>query len=109
MVPVENSTEGSVTTTLDLLIDTPLQIVGEILVPIRHALLSISGKPAEIRKIYSHQQSLGQCRNYLAANYPRCEQEAFASNALAAQARGRGAGRGGDRLDGSRRRPTGSR
>jgi chorismate mutase/prephenate dehydratase len=85
VVPVENSTEGSVTTTLDLLIDTPLQIVGEILVAIRHALLSLSGKPDEIRKIYSHQQSLAQCRNYLAANYPRCEQEAFASNALAAK------------------------
>ena len=85
VVPVENSTEGSVTMTLDLLIDSPLLIVGEIMVPIRHALLSLSGNRDEIRKIYSHQQSLGQCRNYLAANFPRCEQEALASNALAAK------------------------
>ena len=85
VVPVENSTEGSVTMTLDLLIDTPLLIVGEIMMPIRHALLSLSGKPDEIRKIYSHQQSLAQCRTYLAANYSHCEQEALASNALAAK------------------------
>jgi len=85
VVPVENSTEGSVTTTLDLLIDAPLLIVGEILLPIRHALMSLSGKPAEIRRIYSHQQSLAQCRGYLAANYPHCEQEALSSNALAAK------------------------
>ena len=85
VVPVENSTEGSVTMTLDLLIDSPLLIVGEVMVPIRHALLSLAGNPDEIRKIYSHQQSLAQCRNYLATNYPRSEQEALASNALAAK------------------------
>ncbi len=85
VVPVENSTEGSVTTTLDLLIDAPLLIVGEILLPIRHALMSLPGKPAEIRRIYSHQQSLAQCRGYLAANYPHCEQEALSSNAMAAK------------------------
>jgi chorismate mutase/prephenate dehydratase len=85
VVPVENSTEGSVTLTLDLLIDTPLVIVGEILLPVRHALLSRSGDRAAIRKIVSHQQSLGQCRGYLAANYPNCETEAVVSNAFAAQ------------------------
>jgi chorismate mutase / prephenate dehydratase len=85
VVPVENSTEGSVTLTLDLLIDTPLQIVGELMLPVRHALLSLSGERAAIRKIISHQQSLGQCRAYLAANYPGCAQEAVASNSLAAK------------------------
>jgi chorismate mutase/prephenate dehydratase len=85
VVPVENSTEGSVTLTLDLLIDTPLVIIGEILLPIRHALLSRDGDAGAIRKIVSHQQSLGQCRGYLAANYPHCETEAVASNALAAR------------------------
>jgi len=85
VVPVENSTEGSVTLTLDLLIDTPLQIVGELMLPVRHALLSKSGEPAAIRKIITHQQSLGQCRAYLSANYPHCEQEAVASNSLAAR------------------------
>ncbi len=85
VVPVENSTEGSVGLTLDLLIDTPLVIVGEILLPVRHALLSLDGDRRAIRKIVSHQQSLGQCRSYLAANFPGCELEAVASNALAAQ------------------------
>jgi chorismate mutase / prephenate dehydratase len=85
VVPVENSTEGSVALTLDLLISTPLVIVGEILMPIRHALLSLSGDPAAVRRIISHQQSLAQCRAYLAANYPNCEQEAAASNAFAAR------------------------
>lgn len=85
VVAVENSTEGSVTLTLDLLIDTRLEIIGEILMPIRHSLMSRSGEPAAIRRILSHQQSLAQCRAYLAANYPRCEQEAVASNAEAAR------------------------
>lgn len=85
VVPVENTTEGSVTLTLDLLIDTPLQIVGELMLPVRHALLSKSGERESIRKIISHQQSLGQCRAYLSANYPHCEQEAVASNSLAAR------------------------
>ncbi len=85
VVPVENSTEGSVGLTLDLLIDTPAIITGEILLPIRHALMSREGEPKKIRRIFSHQQSLGQCRNYLAANFPDAELEAVASNALAAQ------------------------
>ncbi len=85
VVPIENSTEGSVTLTLDLLIDTPLAIVGEILLPIRHALLSREGDRGAIRRIVSHQQSLAQCRSYIAANYPGCELEAVASNALAAK------------------------
>jgi chorismate mutase / prephenate dehydratase len=85
VVPVENSTEGSVGLTLDLLIDTPMVIIGEILLPIRHALVSRSGERAAIRRILSHQQSLGQCREYLAANLPHCELEAVASNSLAAR------------------------
>lgn len=85
VVPVENSTEGSVGLTLDMLIDTPMVIIGEILLPIRHALMSRTGDPALIRKILSHQQSLGQCREYLAANFPACELEAVSSNSLAAK------------------------
>jgi chorismate mutase/prephenate dehydratase len=85
VVPVENSSEGSVTLTLDLLIDTPLVIIGEVLLPIRHALMSREGNAAAIAVIYSHQQSLGQCRNYLAANFPHCRLEAVASNAVAAE------------------------
>lgn len=85
VVPVENSTEGSVTLTLDLLIDTQLVIVGEILMPIHHALASFDGDPTEVRRIVSHQQSLAQCRNYLAMNFAHCEVEAMVSNAAAAQ------------------------
>ncbi|HVA82448.1 MAG TPA: prephenate dehydratase [Candidatus Binataceae bacterium] len=85
VVPVENSTEGSVGLTLDLLIDTPLKIIGEILLPVRHALLSLSGDPKAISKIVSHQQSLGQCRGYLQANFPDCEIEEVVSNGFAAE------------------------
>ncbi|MGH7935165.1 MAG: prephenate dehydratase [Candidatus Binataceae bacterium] len=85
VVPVENSTEGSVSLTLDLLIDTPQVIIGEILLPIRHALMSREGDPAALKRVVSHQQSLGQCRNYLAANLPHCELEAVSSNGQAAR------------------------
>src|SRR5580698_5082288 len=84
VVPVENSTEGSVSLTLDLLIDTPLCIIGEILLPIRHALMA-RADAGNFSRIVSHQQSLGQCRNYLAANYPHCELEAVPSNSFAAR------------------------
>src|SRR6202795_1440742 len=62
VVPVENSTEGSIGLTLDFLIDTPLTIIGEILLPVRHSIMSLSGERAAVKKIVSHQQSLGQCR-----------------------------------------------
>ncbi|MGA2411338.1 MAG: prephenate dehydratase [Candidatus Binataceae bacterium] len=84
LAPVENSTEGAVSLTLDLLIDTRAVIIGEVLLPIRHALMA-RADTAGFTRILSHQQSLGQCRNYLAANYPHCELEAVASNSLAAK------------------------
>jgi len=62
-----------------------LVIVGEILLPIRHALLAREGDRRIIRTILSHQQSLAQCRGYLAQAYPGCETQAVASNALAAR------------------------
>jgi len=85
VVPVENTSEGSVGLTLDLLIDSSAIIIAEILLPIRHAIMSREGDRGKVRKILSHQQSLGQCRHYLAANYPHCELEAVASNAYAAR------------------------
>jgi chorismate mutase / prephenate dehydratase len=85
VVPIENSTEGAVGPALDLLIDTPLVIISEILQPVRHTLMSREGDPAKVRKIVSHQQSLGQCRIYLSNNFADRELEAVASNALAAQ------------------------
>src|SRR5271166_2102651 len=68
VVPIENSTEGAVGPALDLLIDTPLVIISEILQPVRHALMSREGDPSKIQRIVSHQQSLGQCRVYLSTN-----------------------------------------
>jgi chorismate mutase/prephenate dehydratase len=85
VVPIENSTEGAVGAALDLLIDTPLVIISEILQPVRHTLMSREGDPSKVRRIVSHQQSLGQCRVYLSTNFADRELEAVASNALAAQ------------------------
>lgn len=85
VVPIENSTEGQVKENLDLLIETPLIIISEILQPVRHALMSREGDPAKIVRIVSHQQSLGQCRGYLSSNFADRELEAVASNALAAR------------------------
>jgi chorismate mutase/prephenate dehydratase len=85
VVPIENSTEGQVKENLDLLIETPLVIISEILQPVRHALMSKDGDPSKVRRIVSHQQSLGQCRGYLSSNFADRELEAVASNALAAQ------------------------
>lgn len=85
VVPVENSTEGTITLTLDLLIDSPLVIIGEILLPIRHAIGSRDGDRERVKKVVSHQQSLGQCRGYLAANFPGRVLEAMPSNTFAAR------------------------
>ena len=84
VVPIENSLEGPVTFTLDLLIAQPtLFIRGEIDLPIEHYLLAKPGTvPAEIRVIYSHPQALGQCRQYLEKNYPQAEQMASLSTVL---------------------------
>ena len=85
VVPVENSSEGAVGRTLDLLVATPLKICGEIELRIEQNLLSKAEKVSVIRKIYSHAQSLGQCNAWLAQNLPAAERIPVASNAEAAQ------------------------
>jgi len=85
VVPVENSSEGAVGRTLDLLVATPLKICGEIELRIEQNLLSKAEKVSVIRKIYSHSQSLGQCNAWLAQNLPAVERIPVASNAEAAQ------------------------
>ena len=85
VVPVENSTEGSINLTFDLLIDTSLVIVGEVLLPVRPSIMSLSGRREEVTKILAHQQLLAQCRGYLSANFPQTQIEQVASNGLAAQ------------------------
>ena len=85
VVPVENSTEGAIGRTLDLLLSTPAKICGEVMLPIRQCLMSRSGTLSDIRKIYSHTQSLAQCQQWLARHLPHAERIAVVSNAEAAR------------------------
>jgi chorismate mutase/prephenate dehydratase len=85
VVPVENSTEGVISHTLDTFLNSPLRICGEVTLRIRHNLLGReTGMPA-INKIYSHSQSLGQCRGWLDLHLPGVERIAVGSNAEAAK------------------------
>jgi chorismate mutase/prephenate dehydratase len=85
VVPIENSTEGVITHTLDMFLQSPLRICGEVTLRIHHHLLSRSESLGQIRRIYSHQQSLAQCREWLDANLPGVERIAVSSNAEAAK------------------------
>ena len=85
VVPAENSTEGVVGRTLDLLVGTPLRICGEIELRVQQNLLSRTKNLAGIKKIYSHSQSLAQCNGWLSKNLPGVERIPVASNAEAAQ------------------------
>ena len=86
VVPVENSTEGAVNNTQDCLIDSTVQIVGEVILPIQHCLLTKPGAETnEIEKIASHKQSLAQCRNWIQQSFPQAELIECPSNAQAAK------------------------
>lgn len=86
VVPVENSTEGAVGRSLDLMPQTPAKVCGEVLIRIHHHLMSREPVPVTaIRRIYSHSQSLAQCHEWLNANVPEAERVAVASNAEAAR------------------------
>lgn len=86
VVPVENSSEGSVAMTLDCFATTELDIYGEVLVRIRHCLMSSHDTArAGVQRIVSHQQSLGQCRDWLQAHYADIERVAVSSNGEAAR------------------------
>ena len=69
VVPVENSTEGAVTHTLDMFVDSDLKIVAQIVLPVQHCLLANCPR-SQIRKLYAHPQALGQCRAWVQANLP---------------------------------------
>jgi chorismate mutase/prephenate dehydratase len=84
VVPVENSTEGVVGRTLDLLLATPLRICAEIELRVQQNLLS-KGDLKSIRRVYSHSQSLAQTNGWLGQHLPHAERIAVASNAEAAQ------------------------
>jgi chorismate mutase / prephenate dehydratase len=68
VVPIENSTEGSVSNSLDALLHGGVKIRHEIVLPVHHALLSRVSQFSEIRRVYSHPQALAQCRNWLTRN-----------------------------------------
>ncbi len=85
VVPVENSTEGAIGRTLDLLLATGAQICGEVTLPVHHNLLGNGAGLAGITRVYSHAQSLAQCHEWLNRNLPGVERQAVASNAEAAR------------------------
>src|SRR3954463_9758715 len=72
VVPVENSTEGVVTHTLDMFVDSDLKIVSQIVLPIQHCLVSLR-KREQIKKLFVHPQTLAQCRTWLSNNLPEVE------------------------------------
>ena len=85
VVPIENSTQGVVTHTLDLFIGSELKICGEVELRIHHNLLSQAKSLSGIERVYSHQQSLSQCKRWLSRNLPGVEMIEVSSNAEAAR------------------------
>ena len=92
VVPVENSTEGSISRTHDLLLATPLKLCGEVLLPVHQCLMSKSGKAGSVRKILSHSQSLAQCHEWLNQRFAKARRVPVVSNAEAARLAAKGAG-----------------
>ncbi len=84
VVPIENSIEGAVTHTFDLMVDSQLSICSQILLEISHNLLSKTTIP-KIKKIYSNPQVFGQCRHWLQGNLPKAELIDVSSTTRAAQ------------------------
>jgi len=85
VVPVENSTEGVVNHTLDMFMQSSLVICGEVDLRVHHHLLGHSQERSSLKRIYSHQQSLAQCREWLDVRLPGVERVAVSSNAEAAR------------------------
>jgi chorismate mutase/prephenate dehydratase len=85
VVPVENSTEGAVGRTLDLLLTTRAKICGEVPLPVHQCVMSKAKTLSGIRKVYSHTQSLAQCQRWLARHLPEAERIPVVSNAEAAR------------------------
>ena len=87
VVPVENSTEGAVGRSLDLMPQTPMKVCGEVIVRIHHNLMAKvpPRELSEVKRVFSHGQSLGQCHEWLNTHLPHAERVAVASNAEAAR------------------------
>ena len=84
VVPIENSTEGVVTHTLDMFVDSDLKIVSQIVLRVQHCLLSNTRK-TQIKKLFAHPQALAQCRAWVQNNLPRVEIIETSSNARSAE------------------------
>jgi chorismate mutase / prephenate dehydratase len=84
VVPVENSTEGVVTHTLDMFVDSDLKIVAQIILPVQQCLLSRT-RIAQIKRLYVHPQSLAQCRGWIQNHLPHVEIIETSSNARSAE------------------------
>ncbi len=89
VVPVENSGQGTIQSTLDLFLTSPLMICGEVELRVHQYLLSRSGRIDDVERVYSHGLSLAQCRNWLRQNLPVVEKQAVPSNAEAARRAGK--------------------
>lgn len=90
VAPVENSTEGAVGRTLDLMVASPLKICGEVVLRIHHHLLRRDTDKPAIRRVYAHAQALAQCHEWLNKNLPQnVERVSVASNAEAARLAGK--------------------
>ncbi|MGM0507820.1 MAG: prephenate dehydratase [Fusobacteriota bacterium] len=85
VIPIENSTEGTVTYTLDKFFNSDLNIVSEIELKISHAILSKENRMDKIECIYSHPQSFAQCKNWLIKNLPNAALKNVNSNSYAAK------------------------
>ncbi|MDU0810941.1 MAG: prephenate dehydratase [Burkholderia sp.] len=85
VTPIENSTEGTIPRTLDLLLQTKLLIIGEVVLPVHHNLLTQTGKLDGVTRVCAHAQTLAQCQKWLSANAPFLEQKIVSSNAEGAR------------------------
>jgi len=85
VVPVENSTEGAVNQTLDLLTQTTLRVCGEVGMRIQHCLLGNAASFDDIKEVHAHPQALAQCMHWLNANLPNVLRVSESSNAAAAK------------------------
>jgi chorismate mutase/prephenate dehydratase len=85
VVPVENSGQGTIQSTLDMFLTSKLRICGEVELRVHQHLLSRTGRLEDVERVYSHPQSLAQCKAWLRANLPHAEKIAVSSNAEAAR------------------------
>ncbi len=85
VVPIENSTEGVIARTMDLLLASNVHIVGNVSLAVRHNLLRQSGSMDSIAVVYGHPQALAQCQAWLSAHLPNAERRAASSNSEGAR------------------------